>query len=42
MAEELTAMVGKVVYGQLLAYMDQRARQPKPTRLEHPVLRKRA
>jgi hypothetical protein len=42
MAEELTAMVGKVVYAQLLAYLDRRATQPKPTRLEHPVLRKRA
>jgi hypothetical protein len=42
MAEELTAMVGKVVYGQLLAYMDNRTAQPKATRLEHPVLRRKA
>ena len=42
MAEELTAMVGKVVYGQLLAYMDKRATQPKGTLLPHPVLRRKA
>jgi hypothetical protein len=42
MAEELTAMVGRPVYNQLLAYMDSRATRPKGTRLEHPVVRKRA
>ena len=42
MAEELVAMVGQSVYDQLLAYIDQRAAQPKGTRLPHPVLRKKA
>jgi len=42
MAEELTAMVGRVVYDQLLAYMDSRAARPTATRLEHPALRRRA
>jgi hypothetical protein len=42
MAEELTAMVGKVVYAQLLAYLNRRAAQPKAARLEHPVFRRRA
>lgn len=40
MGEELTAMVGSVVYGQLLAHLNQRARQPAATRLAHPVRRK--
>ena len=40
MAEELVAMVGQLVYDQLLAYMNSRKRQPKGTLLPHPVLRK--
>jgi hypothetical protein len=42
MREELTAMVGEKVYDRLRAYLDNRATQPKGTRLAHPVLRKRA
>ena len=42
MGEELVAMVGQVVYDQLLAYMNKRSAQPKGTRLPHPVVRKRA
>jgi hypothetical protein len=42
MREELVAMVGQLVYGQLLGYLDQRASQPKSTRLEHPVLRRKS
>ncbi|MHB1208298.1 MAG: hypothetical protein ACYC1I_01160 [Acidimicrobiales bacterium] len=42
MGEELTAMVGEQVYGQLLAYMNARASQPKATLLPHPVLRRRS
>jgi hypothetical protein len=34
-------MIGQVVYDRLYAYMDQRATQPKATRLAHPVLRKK-
>jgi hypothetical protein len=30
------------VYDRLRAYMDQRATQPKATRLAHPVLRKKS
>jgi hypothetical protein len=41
MAEELVAMVGQEVYDKLLAYMNNRAAQPKGTRLPHPVLRRR-
>ncbi len=40
MGEELIAMVGQVVYDQLLAYMDRRAAQPKAALLPHPVRRK--
>ncbi len=40
MAEELTAMVGAAVYARLLAYLDDRARQPRATRLAHPVVRR--
>jgi hypothetical protein len=42
MDEELVAMVGQLVYDQLLAYMNRRAAQPKGTRLPHPVMRKKA
>jgi hypothetical protein len=42
MREELTAMVSAKVYDRLRAYLDNRATQPKATRLAHPVLRKRA
>jgi hypothetical protein len=42
MREELTAMVGETVYDRLRAYLDQRATQPKGTRLAHPVVRKKA
>ena len=42
MAEELTAMIGPVVYDQLLAYMDRRAVQPKATLLPHPVFRRKS
>ena len=42
MQEELIAMVSQPVYDRLLAYMDQRATQPKATRLAHPVLRKKS
>jgi len=42
MAEELTAMVGPVVYAQLLAYMNVRASQPTGTRLPHPVFRRKS
>jgi len=41
MSEELVAMVGQLVYDQLLAYMNKRSAQPKGTRLPHPVMRKR-
>ena len=42
MHEELVAMVGQRVYDQLLAFLDQRAAQPRATRLAHPVVRRRA
>ena len=42
MQEELTAMVGVTVYDRLRAYLDNRATQPKGTRLAHPVLRKKS
>jgi hypothetical protein len=42
MAEELVAMVGQTVYDQLLAFMDQRARQPAGTLLPHPVRREKS
>lgn len=42
MREELVAMVSQPVYDRLYAYMDQRAAQPKGTRLAHPVVRKKA
>ena len=42
MAEELVAMVGPVVYRQLLAYSDKRAAQSSTTRLAHPVVRRKA
>jgi hypothetical protein len=42
MREELVAMVSQSVYDRLYAYMDQRAAQPKGTRLAHPVVRKKA
>ena len=42
MSEELVAMVGQSVYDQLLAFMDQRALQPKGTLLPHPVRRNKA
>jgi hypothetical protein len=41
MREELTAMVSKTVYDRLRAYLDNRATQPKGTRLAHPVVRKK-
>jgi hypothetical protein len=41
MRDELVAMIGEPVYDRLLAYLDQRARQPRATRLAHPVLRKK-
>jgi hypothetical protein len=42
MREELVAMVSEPVYDRLYAYMNQRAAQPKGTRLAHPVVRKKA
>lgn len=42
MAEELVAMVGQVVYDQLLAYSNKRAAQPPMTRLAHPVVRRKS
>jgi len=42
MRDELVAMTGQLVYDQLLAYMDNRASQPKGTRLAHPVLRRKS
>ena len=42
MNEELTAMVGPLVYAQLLAHLNQRARQPVATRLAHPVRRRKS
>ncbi len=42
MREELIAMVSEPVYLRLYAYLDQRASQPKATRLAHPVVRKKA
>ncbi len=41
MSEELVAMVGQSVYDQLLAFIDQRTRQPKGTLLPHPVRRQK-
>ena len=41
MAEELVAMVGQIVYDQLLTYLDRRATEPRGTHLPHPVLRRR-
>jgi hypothetical protein len=40
MREELTAMVGVKVYGQLKSYLDERAARPRATRLPHPVVRR--
>ena len=42
MADELIAMIGQVVYDQLLAFMDERSKQPQGTMLPHPVRRVRA
>jgi hypothetical protein len=42
MAEELTAMVGRTVYDQLLAFMKSRTKQPKGTLLPHPVFRRKS
>ena len=41
MREELVAMTSQLVYDKLLAYLDNRAVQPKGTRLAHPVLRRK-
>ena len=41
MSEELVAMVGQSVYDQLLAFIDQRTRQPTGTLLPHPVRRQK-
>ena len=40
--DELVAMIGQGVYDQLLAFMDERSKQPKGTMLPHPVRRVRA
>jgi len=42
MADELIAMIGQVVYDQLLAFMDERSKQHQGTMLPHPVRRVRA
>ena len=41
MKEELVAMVGQRVFDQLTGFLDRRATQPRSTRLEHPVVRRK-
>jgi len=41
MRDELIAMIGEKVYARLIAYLDQRQRQPSSTRLAHPTVRRR-
>jgi hypothetical protein len=42
MRDELVAMIGESTYAMLLAYMDNRAAQPKGVRLPHPAVRSKA